>query len=151
MALYKGFLPPFSAQAVYKAIIFGANHESAKYLPQSMPKLLISFSAGCFAGSLNSLVVAPVELLRNRSIVDVSTDGHLTLARQVRGIVTSSPLGMLGLWKGLGATIWRDGPGTGCYFTAYAVVKHIIGDKLQHPFSTLVAGSAAGVAFWACK
>src|SRR3546814_3634337 len=73
-------------------------------MPQSLPSLMISFCSGCFAGSLNSLVVAPVELLRNRSIVDIGPNGHLTVAHQVRAIVASSERGVLGLWKGLGAT-----------------------------------------------
>ena len=83
-------------------------------------------------------------------MVDVSTHSNTSLLRQTAAIVTSSPQGMLGLWRGLGATILRDGPGMGCYFAAYAYVKQSIGAELRHPWSTFVAGAAAGVAFWAC-
>ena len=76
---------------------------------------------------------------------------------------------MRGLWRGLGPTLWRDGPGVGAWFLAFAAGKDwFISLKMEGlrggeggreggredevvglgVGELLLAGSGAGVAFW---
>ena len=73
---------------------------------------------------------------------------------------------MRGLWRGLGPTLWRDGPGVGAWFLAFAAGKDwLLSTKKERlrlrgeggredevvglgVGELLLAGSAAGVAFW---
>jgi Mitochondrial carrier protein len=68
-ALYKGMMAPLCAQAIYKMVMFSTFGVTSRALEQyhlkpSYPP--IGFLCGAFAGGVNSLVVAPVELIRNK-------------------------------------------------------------------------------------
>jgi hypothetical protein len=66
---------PFLAQGVYKAVIFSVNSAVAKMLKNGDEPLSLAKKAICgsVAGAANSVVVTPVELVRNRLQVNVQT------------------------------------------------------------------------------
>ncbi len=119
---------PLAAQGVYKSIMFGG-YEAAQRIVKatrsdskaaSPLSLLELFFCGGFAGALNSLVVTPVELVRNRLMVQysrvaagASTTNYAGPLDAVRQIVKEN--GMRGLWRGQVPTLCRDFPGVGWY------------------------------------
>jgi solute carrier family 25 carnitine/acylcarnitine transporter 20/29 len=161
---YRGIVPPLAAQAVYKGVIFGANGISTRTLlswkdPSSQQRLSIfdSFLCGMFAGTINSAVVAPVELVRNRLIVQSNAvkkggdhNSYSGAVDCVRKVVRNE--GFFGLWRGLSATVLRDGPGVGAWFAAFETVKRAIGEsgfrKESDPIAVIISGSCGGIAFW---
>eukprot|EP00975_Prorocentrum_lima_P018145 3822822-Prorocentrum_lima.AAC.1 len=64
---------------------------------------------GAISGSVNAVVVTPVELVRNNLMTDVKRRfaGPLAVVQYVL-----KRHGLLALWKGLTATVVRDGIGT---------------------------------------
>ena len=66
--LYKGAFAPFVAQGVYKGVIFGVNSTLTQALSREGQPLSLWQKAlcGATAGACNTLVVTPVELVRNR-------------------------------------------------------------------------------------
>ena len=70
LALYKGLAWPLAAQGLYKAIMFGVYGAASRALRGGDPARPLAahevFAAGGVAGGANALVLAPVELVRNR-------------------------------------------------------------------------------------
>ena len=145
---YKGFWPPFLGQGVYKAIIFSTNQYVAEQLFNNKKSFSSLFTCGCIAGAVNSFVVCPVELIRNRKIVDRRTHATLHAPDVVRDMIRSR--NVLGLWRGLTLTLLRDGPGVGLYFLSYEMMKQAFPEPMRGVFwSNLLSGCMAGVAYWA--
>ena len=148
-SLYQGMLSPLLAQGVYKMVMFSAFGVSSRFMESrnwSLSNPPVAFACGAFAGFLNSFVVCPVVLVRNRLAVqrasaDSQYKGPVSVIHQ-----TLQSRGFRGMFQGLGATILRDGPGVGAYFTTFHLVKNNvdISDSARIPF----AGACAGVAFW---
>jgi hypothetical protein len=68
-ALYKGMMAPLCAQAIYKMVMFSTFGLTSRYLERhhlSIASPHVGFLCGALAGGINSLVVAPVELIRNK-------------------------------------------------------------------------------------
>jgi hypothetical protein len=66
LSFYKGITGPFFAQALYKSIIFASNTMCHRYLFSDVYSSFTIFCSGTIAGTVNSLVVAPVEIVRTR-------------------------------------------------------------------------------------
>ena len=86
LALYKGLAWPLAAQGLYKAIMFGVYGAASRALRGGDPARPLAahevFAAGGVAGGANALVLAPVELVRNRFQVAA---GRTTLRAVLRG------------------------------------------------------------------
>src|SRR5690242_5815735 len=73
---YRGFFPPFISQGLYKAVIF----TSSDYICRTLNKYtsfanIINISiSGAVAGGINSFIVTPVELIRNRLQIQCEND-----------------------------------------------------------------------------
>ncbi|CAM9134262.1 unnamed protein product, partial [Chrysoparadoxa australica] len=186
-ALYKGMSFPLGAQAVYKSVIFGVNGRVKRWLGEggigrSTPSA-VSLHVNChphsllcaailgsrlpnayighFGCAVNSLVVAPVEMIRNQLMVQYS---HRGSSWTYNGpfdclVKLTNERGVRALWQGTTATMMRDSPGMGMYFASFegakALLAPIAADRpidrnLAKPSlpTLLLAGSAAGVAFW---
>lgn len=143
-ALYKGLLPPVLAQAVYKSIIFG----STGLVRDNFPNLPVVVH-GMVGGAANCLVVTPVELVRNRLMVQRGAAQQLGALAVINNVVKTN--GVTGLWRGLLPTLYRDCPGVGFWIWGFSSTKTLLSSDAQ-PLSLprrLVAGAAAGVCFWA--
>ena len=119
LALYKGLAWPLAAQGLYKAVMFGVYGAASRALRGGDPARPLAahevFAAGGVAGGANALVLAPVELVRNRFQVAA---GRTTLRAVLREAVAAG-----GLYRGLGATLLRDVPGVGAYYAAFEAMR----------------------------
>jgi hypothetical protein len=136
---------PFFAQAVYKSIVFSTHHVTSDYIFTGPKSMYTDFSAGCIAGTVNTVVVAPVEQVRTRMILK-----NMHYWECVRGIVQST--GVSGLWRGFIPAALRDGPGVGVFFAVSSSVKRVLNEwdtekRYQYTIK-IIAGSLAGIGFW---
>jgi solute carrier family 25 carnitine/acylcarnitine transporter 20/29 len=137
LALYKGMSSPLAAQALQKAVMFGAYGAAQRYVLAKRPTQGTNplttyelFLCGMFAGSVNTVVATPIELVRNRLMVQYHAKGpggvrDATLYTGpidcCKKIVQQNGLG--GLWRGVGATLLRDGPGVGAWYASFEFTK----------------------------
>lgn len=148
--LYSGIQTPFFAQGFYKAVIFATNASCINYIfdgKRSQKNILLS---GCVAGSVNSLVVAPVEMIRTSRIMRAATLPTESMITTIKSLTHHR--GLLSLWTAVLPTILRDGPGIGLYLLAFEQAKPFLSTfSLFHEkvvATKLLAGAFAGVVFW---
>ena len=148
LALYKGLAWPLAAQGLYKAVMFGVYGAASRALRGGDPARPLAahevFAAGGVAGGANALVLAPVELVRNRFQVAA---GRTTLRAVLREAAAAG-----GVYRGLGATLLRDVPGVGAYYAAFEAMRRravaLRGSPKLELTELAVAGAGGGVAFW---
>lgn len=149
-SLYSGFKTPFFAQGFYKAVIFSANTVSLNYIfrgKRTQENVLIS---GCIAGTINSLVVAPVEMVRTTQILRARLHPGESILETVKTLIESR--GVHSLWAAALPTILRDGPGMGLYMLAFEQAKPFLAEfdsfRDHLLFTKMTAGASAGIVFW---
>lgn len=161
--LYTGIMAPFFAQGIYKAVIFTTNTLVSRHIFTGQSSNYTTFVSGAIAGSLNSIIVAPVELLRTRQISSVTKESYASLFKT---LVNDG--GFRGLFRGLFPAALRDGFGVGAYFLTFDLCKKFITANISMDVATslpqdsktpkrtnssllvvkLISGSCAGIAFW---
>lgn len=158
LGFYAGFTPPLAAQAVYKAVVFSSNGLSRRIILSRKPdgnKTLSTLEhsiCGAIAGMVNSSVVCPVELIRNRLIVASQnrTNIYKGPVDCLKQVWTSE--GIPGLYRGWTATMLRDAPGLAAWFTAFETARKTIpkvtGLNENDDLTILASGSCGGVTFW---
>lgn len=163
LAFYKGLSAPLFSQAITKATMFFGHawcrelmhgvgltsSTSASSLP--LPAIAVS---GAFAGTLNTLVSCPIELIRCN--LQIQYDRHKHEARFrgpiqcARAIVAQH--GVLSLWRGGTAMILRDVPGLAAYFAAFEGVRRWLQSEKVYELSQMstlmIAGSVGGICYW---
>lgn len=148
--LYSGFKTPFIAQGFYKAVIFASNTASINMLFNGQRDRNTVLISGCIAGAVNSLVVAPVEMVRTSQILRAKSNPGEGLFTTIASIMKTK--GITSLWAAVGPTILRDGPGMGLYMLAFEQAKPFLAgtDLLREQLlaTKMVAGAFAGVVFW---
>ena len=151
-ALYRGLSGPLAAQAVYKSVIFTTNDAMHALLKGVSKRSTLTPGetalSGLVSGAVNAFVVTPVELVRNNLMAD--TRGRFKGAASVVGYTLAND-GAAGLWRGLGATVLRDGLGMALYFLSFHECKKRLGGAFPGltPFAeALLAGSMAGTGYW---
>ncbi|KAJ7786388.1 mitochondrial carrier domain-containing protein [Mycena metata] len=94
-------------------------------LPPLLPAAVVPLSAGILARSSITSIMSPLELIRTNL---QSTPAHplnpntlRSVLSSVRGLVRDN--GVRFLWRGLGATLWRDVPFSGLYWAGYETTK----------------------------
>mmetsp|Transcript_15818 Transcript_15818/g.34237 ORF Transcript_15818/g.34237 Transcript_15818/m.34237 type:complete len:301 (+) Transcript_15818:261-1163(+) len=112
------------------------------------------FVGGCAGGVLQSFVMSPVELVKvTQQVVGESVTSATSTV--CRGIFSST-----GAWKGLGATLLRDGVPHGVWFASYEYAKTELtnyrkrtnngNDISEDNFATpMLAGAFAATTAWA--
>ncbi|KAH9254257.1 hypothetical protein BASA81_007858 [Batrachochytrium salamandrivorans] len=141
-ALYKGMSAPLVAQGVYKMIAFSSFGLASRQFtsPPSHPP--VGFACGAFAGLVNSFVVTPVELVRNK----------LAIQRGFTHLKYSGPKDVLKdissvrqLFRGLPATMTRDFAGMGMWFSTFHYVRQQLAEYWNVPVADfrIVAMSGA--------
>jgi solute carrier family 25 carnitine/acylcarnitine transporter 20/29 len=165
-ALYKGLTVPFLAQGVYKAVIFSTVGITKRFLTRHQPLLNPHVSAGIcggIAGCVNSFVVTPVEMIRNRQMLTTTAKFATPFEAAKHAIQHHGPLG---LYRGLPLTMLRDGIGLGFWFMTFNGIHLTLKERFgatpssqnKHNNSIIVpppplilvamSGAAAGLAFW---
>ncbi|KAJ1629880.1 mitochondrial carrier domain-containing protein [Pavlovales sp. CCMP2436] len=123
-----------------------------KAAADASPPLLPIFAGGCVGGVLQCFVVSPFELvkvhLQSSSSLPRATSGLLAGASHVYATV-----GVPAIWRGLGATLLRDGLPHGVWFTSYEWAKRRLAASerartLPADVVPLSCGAFAAVVAW---
>lgn len=154
-ALYKGVLAPMSGVGVVFALYFlayDATEKLIRYLkrldprtPLSMPDVMI---CGGSTGVIGSLVLGPAELLKVRQQTAIHSGADSSLRGVVSFIYRSE--GPRGFFRGTGATMLRDVPGSVAWFGAYEYTKKVVcaDPRAPTPSESMLAGGAGGLGMW---
>jgi len=160
--LYRGMVPPLLGVTPIFAISFWAYDASKKLIfvvttnrateSLSIPELAV---AGFLSAVPTTLVTAPVE----RAKVLLQVQGQGGSERKYKGVTDVlkhlyKEGGVRSIYRGTGATLARDGPGSAAYFAAYEVTKKALTPAGASPSelnlgAIILAGGTAGVAMWA--
>jgi len=160
--LYRGMVPPLLGVTPIFAISFWAYDASKKLIialtpnrateALSIPELA---AAGFLSAVPATLVTAPVE----RAKVLLQVQGQGGSERKYKGVTDVlkhlyKEGGVRSIYRGTGATLARDGPGSAAYFAAYEVTKKALIPAGASPSelnlgAIILAGGTAGVAMWA--
>ncbi len=172
-SLWRGSFSLSLGQAPVNALIFSAYHVAERALMEGRPRgplggaapVDVQFFAGCFSGVVQAVMLSPFELVKVQQ--QTYGPGSLGVQAAMRRIVARH--GAVGLFRGMFATLLRDGPTFGVYFTSYNHVKEITeawaaprgwseagggggggaAEVLQRRWPTLLAGGVAGALSWA--
>lgn len=140
---YRGILPPLIGVALEKCFLFGSYDNFKKNNPfiQDNKRDTYNniFMSGIFSGLIATTVVTPVEkvkiLLQNKkdmSIIDI-------IRKSCKG-------GTCGIYNGWTATLFREVPGYGIYFTSYEYLKNTFG--MPYFYTPMIYGSVCGIMAW---
>ncbi|KAL0104139.1 hypothetical protein PUN28_017091 [Cardiocondyla obscurior] len=146
--LYKGMSSPIAGVAAVNAIVFGVYGYTQRNLPEP-DRLLSYFLAGAAAGLAQTPIASPIELAKTR--LQLQSTNTRTLKFQgpmqcLRHIYRHE--GGRGIFKGLGVTFLREGPGYGVYFVTYEVLTKTSSNQPISTVHILLAGGLAGTASW---
>eukprot|EP00611_Tribonema_gayanum_P026436 TRINITY_DN629_c0_g1_i6.p1 TRINITY_DN629_c0_g1~~TRINITY_DN629_c0_g1_i6.p1 ORF type:complete len:241 (-),score=11.20 TRINITY_DN629_c0_g1_i6:395-1117(-) len=110
------------------------------------------FVAGAFAGACQTVVVLPTENIKTKLQVQV---GSLSSSKlQYKGAIDCATQlartqGLRSLLAGGTATVWREVPAYGIYFSVYEQVKALLKEKgAKEGVSAFAAGGIAGCSSW---
>ncbi|KAL4070810.1 hypothetical protein J3A83DRAFT_4358899 [Scleroderma citrinum] len=159
--MYRGIVPPLLGVTPIFAVSFWAYDASKKLILALTPNRLSDklstaelATAGFLSAVPTTLVAGPVE----RAKVVLQVQGQGTPGTQYKGVFDAlghlyREGGLRSIFRGTGATLIRDGPGSAAYFAAYEVTKKFLSSR--DPTSTdlnlgaiILAGGTAGVAMW---
>ncbi|XP_003743595.1 mitochondrial basic amino acids transporter [Galendromus occidentalis] len=157
--LFRGMSSPMVGVSVVNAIVFGVYGCTSRQF-SDQDSLKTHFVAGMVAGSVQSFVTSPLELVKTRLQVQADTTPTAITQRAtyagpadcVRRIVLREG-GLRALTRGLGSTLLRDGPALGAYFASYEFFTNssMFRSDDEQNLSTsalLMAGGLAGVVSW---
>ncbi|KAF9455072.1 carnitine/acyl carnitine carrier [Macrolepiota fuliginosa MF-IS2] len=161
--LYRGMVPPLLGITPIFAVSFWAYDASKQLIfaltPDRTTRSLSTAelaTAGFLSAVPTTLITAPVE--RAKVLLQVQGQGA---ASEVKYKGVTDVLrhlykegGVRSIYRGTGATLARDGPGSAAYFAAYEVTKKFLTPAGSSPAdlnlgAIILAGGTAGVAMWA--
>ncbi|KAI0348529.1 hypothetical protein BDW22DRAFT_1480314 [Trametopsis cervina] len=157
--LYRGVVPPLLGVTPIFAISFWAYDMSKSLIYAATPNRTskeLSVAEYAAAGFLSAvpttLVTAPVE----RAKVLLQVQGQVPGGQHYTGVFDVVKHlyregGIRSVFRGAGATVARDGPGSAAYFAAYEVTKGMLTTKGSSDLNlgaVIFAGGMAGVAMW---
>lgn len=163
-SFWKGILPPILAETPKRAVKFATFEQYKKMFMfgASSPTPLTFSLAGLGAGLTEAVLINPFEVIK------VTLQSNKDLAKQVpstwsvtRKIVRENGFGTNGLFKGITATLARNGAFNTMYFGFYHSVKGVIpenkdpylefGRKCAIGFMSGILGSVANIPFDVAK
>ncbi|EGO05187.1 hypothetical protein SERLA73DRAFT_44724 [Serpula lacrymans var. lacrymans S7.3] len=158
--LYRGMVPPLLGVTPIFAVSFWAYDASKRLIFSFTPNRTsesLSTAELATAGFLSAipatLVTAPVE----RAKVLLQVQGQGGSEQKYKGVFDVMKHlyregGIRSIFRGTGATLARDGPGSAAYFATYEVTKNMLTTKGSSELNlgaVIMAGGTAGVAMWA--
>ncbi|THH13363.1 hypothetical protein EW146_g6842 [Bondarzewia mesenterica] len=160
--MYRGMVPPLLGVTPIFAVSFWAYDASKALIYALTPNRTqssLSTTELAAAGFLSAVpttgITAPVE----RAKVLLQVQGQAGSDHKYKGVFDVMKHlykegGMRSIFRGSGATLARDGPGSAAYFAAYEVTKKFLTPAGSSPAdlnlgAVIVAGGMAGVAMWA--
>ncbi|KAG6911552.1 hypothetical protein DXG01_011854 [Tephrocybe rancida] len=169
--LYRGMVPPLLGVTPIFAMSFWLMRNPAQaydtsknlilaFTPQRTSQTLSTAelaAAGFLSAVPTTLITAPVE--RAKVVLQTQGQGKDAGERKYKGVTDVvrhlyREGGMRSIFRGTGATLARDGPGSAAYFAAYEVTKKALTPAGSSPSelnlgAIIVAGGSAGIAMWA--
>jgi len=159
--MYRGMVPPLLGVTPIFAMSFWAYDASKKLILAVTPDRETGSlsttelaAAGFLSAVPTTLVTAPVE----RAKVLLQVQGQGGSSHQYKGVFDVMKHlyregGIRSIFRGTGATLARDGPGSAAYFAAYEVTKKALTPAGQSSSelnlgAIILAGGTAGVAMW---
>ncbi|KAK1434110.1 hypothetical protein QVD17_11028 [Tagetes erecta] len=161
LALYRGMAAPLASVTFQNAMVFqiyailsrSFDSCTSSNEPPSYKGVALG---GIGAGTLQSLMLSPIELIKIRLQLQTQIQnkqmerGPLSVAKSI--IRTE---GWRGMYRGLTITALRDAPSHGFYFWTYEFMREKLHPGCrksgQESFNTMLfAGGLAGVASWVC-
>ncbi|CAG8543412.1 20261_t:CDS:2 [Dentiscutata erythropus] len=155
--LYRGMGPPLVGITPIFAISFWSYNLSKQIVYALTPNrksqelsILEYTIAGALSAGPTTLVMAPVE--RIKVILQIQGQGGEVKYKGPLDVIRHlyKEGGLSSIFRGTGATLLRDGPGSAAYFGAYELTKRLLTppDSTLNPAAVLFAGGMAGVAMW---
>ncbi|CAK5264896.1 unnamed protein product [Mycena citricolor] len=163
--MYRGMVPPLLGVTPIFAMSFWAYDASKQIILSATPdrksdKLSTAelATAGFMSAVPTTLVTAPVE--RAKVLLQASfVQGQGGSEHKYKGVFDVmrhlyKEGGLKSIFRGSGATLARDGPGSAAYFAAYEVTKGLLtpagaSSSELNLGAIIIAGGTAGVAMWA--
>lgn len=166
--IYKGTMAPIMSQGAISSLLFAGEYSAMKILePDLRPGELASrtnaFLAGAIGGLLQCVALVPADTIKCSMQVDnimgsVDTKSSNTGARPVpkySGMTDCATKlyrqgGISRLYRGFWATVIREVPSIGVYFSVYRIAKNEMtpSGEQTSTTATLIAGGLAGCASW---
>jgi len=158
--LYRGIIPPILGVTPIFAVSFWAYDASKQLIFAVTPNRkseslsVVELAAAGFLSAVpTTLVTAPVE--RAKVLLQVQGQGGSEKYKGVFDVLKHlyREGGLRSIFRGTGATLVRDGPGSAAYFAAYEVTKKALTPANSLPADLnlgviMFAGGTAGVAMW---
>ena len=142
MGFYNGLLPAMFGQALYISAAFAANAYALTHLVETgvSPSIIQLALAGSFGGLVASFVINPIERVKIQMQTTNDNDAYGTLIQTVK---LDGFYGLL--FRGIDATLWREGPGYALYFLVYSYLSQQASDTMIAPYAPLLCGAIAGI------
>lgn len=150
-SLWRGSSAMIGAVPLQNALLMGGYGMGKRITSESEDdeKLAAVFVGGCVGGVLQSFLMSPVELVKVRQQVHVEQSALAAGQRAVQSVVQNNA------WRGLGATLLRDGIPHGVWFASYEACKNYleskrpVEDKNTTDWSVpLASGAVAATVAW---
>ncbi|KAG6832274.1 hypothetical protein H0H92_003507 [Tricholoma furcatifolium] len=163
--MYRGIVPPLLGVTPIFAVSFWAYDASKNLIltltPHRTNQTLSTAelaTAGFLSAVPTTLITAPVE--RAKVVLQIQGQGKEAVGeKKYKGVVDVvrhlyREGGVRSIFRGTGATLARDCPGSAAYFAAYEVTKRALTPAGSSPSelnlgAIIVAGGTAGIAMWA--
>ncbi|OBZ91210.1 putative mitochondrial 2-oxodicarboxylate carrier [Choanephora cucurbitarum] len=149
-SLYRGILPPIMVEAPKRATKFAANEQYTTLYKKlfGFEKVTQSLSilTGISAGITEAGLIVPFELIKVRMQDKANLGKYNGTADTFRKVIASE--GVLALFNGLEATMWRHAVWNGSYFGLIFTVKDIMPkskDPDQQRLTNFAAGTVGGI------
>ncbi|PAV55808.1 hypothetical protein WR25_07151 [Diploscapter pachys] len=157
LGFYKGILPPILAETPKRATKFFTFEQYKIALTHPDIPIPMTFSiAGMLSGCTEGIIVCPFELVKIRQQAErnVKFSEQRSSAAMVREIIRTEGYGINGIYRGLTATLARNGTWNMVYFGLYHTAKDYIPPAKESHAKNLIAriflgflaGSLASVA-----
>lgn len=152
--LFKGMTSPLVGVALTNAFLFGVYGSIIEFQTDGSnkhPSLQQIFWAGCGSGFANAFISCPTELakIQLQNQIDSRAENSLKgpwdcLKRMYRSS------GLIGCYRGMVATLWRETPSYGVYFVAYEFLcqRFSSQDRQISNSMLMLAGGLSGIFGW---
>eukprot|EP01095_Lingulamoeba_sp_RSL-Kostka_P001147 TRINITY_DN11624_c0_g1_i1.p1 TRINITY_DN11624_c0_g1~~TRINITY_DN11624_c0_g1_i1.p1 ORF type:complete len:255 (-),score=54.67 TRINITY_DN11624_c0_g1_i1:116-880(-) len=133
---FKGMSYPIIGIGLEKCIVFGT-YENVKNLGIFNNNYFNIFSAGIVSGLFCTSIVTPIEKVK----ILLQNNKKTSFTKLIK------KNGIQSLYRGWSATLFREVPGYGIYFTTYEFLKKNVTNNIT-PLHTLIFGAMSGVSSW---
>lgn len=150
--LYRGVSTPILGAAAETASLFWTFNLVQSYVKTQVtghvPAAVVS---GAISGSLTSLILTPIELVKCRIQVQTLASSKIRYGIVDTILSVYRTDGIFGFWRGQTGTFFRESGGSAAWFGAYEYVGYMFRTANHKPTNSLgelmIAGAAAGISY----